>query len=69
MIKRLISGIVMLAILFPLVLIDNAICRILYSVLVTFLSAAGCYEYINAASKKCLDLESLNMFCQLYQEL
>ena len=52
MIKRLISGVVMLGILLPLVLIDNTICRILYSVLVTFLSAAGCYEYINAASKK-----------------
>jgi len=53
MIKRLISGIVMLAILFPLVLIDNEICRILYSILVMFLSSYGCYEYITAAAKKC----------------
>ena len=52
MIKRLISGVVMLCILFPLVLIDNTVCRILYSILVIFLSTVGCYEYMKAASDK-----------------
>ncbi len=61
MIKRLISGIVMLAILFPLVLIDNEICRILYSILVMFLSSYGCYEYITAAAKKMPNLKKFRV--------
>lgn len=50
MIKRLITGAIMLAILLPLVIIDNYVCEIIYACLAVVMSTiAGC-EYINKAS-------------------
>lgn len=57
--KRLITGAIMLAILLPLVIIDNEICEILFCVLALFMTFVGGYEYTSKAILKHPGLKKL----------
>ena len=69
MIKRIISGVVMLSILLPLVMIDSEVCEVIYSILVVFLGSYGCYEYINAASTKQPKLKKFKFILPIFSGL
>lgn len=57
--KRLITGAIMLAVILPLVLINNEVCEILYCVLTMFMCGVGAYEFVSKAFK---DREGLLCF-------
>lgn len=52
MLKRIITGAIMLSILLPLIIIKDPICEILFAVVVLFISTVGSYEYLNGAYNK-----------------
>lgn len=52
MLKRIITGAIMLGILFPLIIIKSPICEALFAAVVVFISTVGTFEYINGAYKK-----------------
>lgn len=51
MLKRIITGAIMLGILLPLIIIKSPICEVLFAVVVVFISVVGTFEYVNGAYK------------------
>lgn len=65
MIKRLITGAIMLSILLPLVIIDHYVCEVVYACLaVVMATIAGC-EFINKASINNPKLAKVKVLCPL----
>ena len=48
---RILTGAVLLSVLFPLIIIQHPICEVLFAVVVVFISTVGTFEYLNGAYK------------------
>lgn len=48
---RILTGAVLLGVLFPLIIINHPICEVLFAILVVFISSVGTFEYLNGAYK------------------
>lgn len=51
MLKRIITGAILLGILFPLIIIQSTFCEFAFLAVAIFLSVVGTYEYMNGAYK------------------